>query len=311
MIRFMIHAPVNARGYITRYIKEHRQNLETVLEDTIKITSPHDAEYYDEEPERWLSRAVENDIVPDITFVNSPELADFVKDKKVSDVFEPFSPAYQKKHEVRDEMNALIDPNGILKPVSVTPLIMIYNKDLVRDEDLTHSWADIFNPAFNVIFPHRTKPLVRAAGGWLLHTYKDRFMQFDTEAVYRGSPSDVVRAVASGEYHLGMTLYPFAQAAPHATVGLNYPTEGLIPMLQTVMLKKGVDPRALYLVDMLLSSDIQCFLSTQGTWVVHTECQHGDDFTYRQLLKTFSGWDSHLQQVQAFDRLQGYAYASK
>ncbi len=302
MIRFMIYTPVNVRGQIVDYAKDRLSALEKEIGDKITIYTPHDPEYSSDCTEEWLAPAIEKDILPDVTITHATEFTS-LDDLSECALFSDLAGKYLEENPVRDELKMLVDPRGILYPVSVTPLVMIYNSKRIDGKELKHSWTDLFNEKYKVIFPDRNKPLCRAAGAFLMEMFPEQFPAFEKRVVYEGNPANMVKAVASGEYDLALTNSSFgAMAQGKGGVAINYPKEGYILLPQVLVWKKGVDPRLSALGDMLICEEIQRYLAEQGVWTVHRGVELCDSFAHAQQLANWKGWDAYIRSVSKFDK---------
>jgi len=148
LIRFMIHTPVNTRGYLMDYVKSNLSELEQGIGDKIALYTPHDAEYSTNCSELWLEPCIEKGILPDVILTHATEFASF-KSRKESDLFSNIAGQYAKENPVREELAMLNDPEGLFYPLFVVPLVMCYNTQIVKREDLKHSWTDLFNEKYN------------------------------------------------------------------------------------------------------------------------------------------------------------------
>lgn len=301
MIRFMVHTPVNMRGRMTDYIKDNLPALEEKIGDKISLYTPHDPEYSSDCSEEWLAPSIEKGIMPDVIVTHATEFA-ALDSRSETCLFSDIAARYLQANPVREELNMLIDPQEIFYPISVTPLVMVYNTEKVKETDLSHSWADLFNEKYKVIFPDRDKPLCRAAGAYLKATFPEQFPEFEKKVVYDGSPANVVKAVASGEYDMAMTNSSFAAIAQGKRIAINSPKEGYILLPQVLVWKKGADERLTALADILASEEIQGYLAEQGAWPVRKGIPMCDTITYNQQLVNWQGWDSYVKSVAEFDK---------
>lgn len=301
MIRFMLHTPVNVRGRMLDYIKASLKDLEEEVGDSIQLFTPHDPEYSSDCTEEWLTPSIEKGIMPDVIVTHATEFASF-KEEARSCFFSDLAGRYAKLNPIREEMSQLYDPQGIFYPISVTPLAMIYNTEKVKEEDLTGSWTDLFNDKYSVIFPDRDKPLCRAVGGYLKANYSDQFAKFEEKVVYDGSPANMLRLVASGQYDMGMTLLSFASIAQQNRVKINKVKEGYIPLPQLIVWKRGVNDRLSVLAELLTGSEMQAYLTEQDTWVVNEYVPLSGTSQDMKQLSEWKGWDFYLEAVDAFDK---------
>ncbi len=301
MIRFMIHTPVNMRGRMLDYIKNNLPALEEKMGDKIILHVPHDPEYEADCGEEWLAPAVEKGIVPEIIITHATDFASLT-DRYQDNLFSDLAGQFEKNHPIRKELSMLTDPKGLFSLVSVTPLVMFYNPKTVKEDDLKHTWADLFNENYKVIFPDRDKPLTRAAGAFLKQRFPDEFPKFEKRVVYEGYPSDVVKAVISGEYDMAMSICSFAEMGNSRGIKINPTEEGYILLPQVLVWKNGVNEKATAIADLLMSEEMQSFLSEQGSWPASSGVPIGDTIEHNDRLKNWQGWDSYLKEVSEFDK---------
>ena len=301
MIRFMIHTPVNVRGRMIDYTKDNLPDLEDKIGDNVALYTPHNREYALEGSEEWLAGAIEKGIVPDVIVTHVTEFAT-LDNQSESGLFSSMAGRYSKEVPIRNELNMLADPQGIFYPISVTPLVMIYNPETIKEDELEHSWADLFNEKYKVIFPDRDKPLCKAAGAFLMATFPNQFPAFDKRVVYEGSPVNMIRAVASGEYDIAMTTASFAAIGQSRGLAINSAKEGCVILPQVLVWKKGADEKLVALADLLLYEEMQEFLSEQGVWPIREGIPMSETIAYNQQLLNWQGWDVYLKAVSDFDK---------
>lgn len=301
MIRVMVHTPVNLRGRMLDFMKKNLKDLENKIGDEITLYTPHDPEYDSNCSEEWLSPSIEKGIVPDLMITHAPEFAT-LKNKEKSELLSDMAGKYTVDNPVREEIKMLEDPKGLFYPLFVVPMAMFYNTNKIQEEELEHSWKDIFNDKFKIIFPERDKPLSRAVGAYLKHNYPEQFEELEKRVVYEGSPTHVIKSVVSGEYDMGITNYTFALMAEGRNAAINYPKEGYILLPQVLMWKKGADEKLKAIADLLMGEEMQRYLSEQGTWPALRGIPIDKSIEYNGILKKWQGWDAYLSQVYEFDK---------
>lgn len=299
MIRIMIHIPVNVRSWLVNYIMDNQQMLEEKIGDEIAIFTPHDEEYASDVCDQWLPQAIKNDIVPDIAISMAAEYA-FSGKENLSDVFGKFAGFLSEKKKIRKEFISLIDDNQIFYPFSITPLTMLYNTQTVDESDLKHSWTDLFNPKFRIIFPDRDKPLCRAVGAYLKANYPEDFVDFEKRVTYDGSPASVGKSLTSGEYDIAMTLSTFAEVAQNEIIGINNPQEGKVCMPQIITCKKGSEKKIEALLDFVTCDEIQEYLESQGIWTIREEGKIADNLEKNDQLSKWKDWKTYLSEIYSF-----------
>ena len=301
MIRFMLHTTVNVRGWMSAYIKARLGKLEEEVGETIQLFTPHDPEYDSECTEEWLVPSIEKGIMPDVMVANVTEFASLEKEERIR-ILSKLAGEYAERNPLREELNALTDPLGIFYPISVTPLTMIYNADNVKEDALLRSWEDLLDDRYTVLFPDRDKPLSRAVGAYLKVNFPEQFARFEKRVTYSGTPANILKAVASGEYDMAMTLLSFAGVGQQGRVRINEPREGYTPLPQVIAWKQGTSKSLMTFADILTDPEMQTYLSNQDAWTVKEGvplCGTAQDM---KQLADWQGWDFYLDAVADFDR---------
>jgi spermidine/putrescine-binding protein len=301
MIRIMIHTPVNLRGHMLDYLKNNLPDLEERIGDKITLYTPHDPEYCSVCSEQWLGSSIEKGIVPDLMITHVPEFAT-LGNRIESGLFSDIAGEFASEHPVREELHMLTDPHGLFYPLFVVPLVMFYNTKKIKENELKHSWSDLFNKNFKIIFPNRDKPLSRAVGAYLKHEFPEQFPEFEERVVYEGSPPSVIKSVISGEFDIGITNFTFAMMAKGRGIAINPPTEGFILLPQVIAWKKGADEKLKIIADLLMQEEMQKYLSEQGCWPALRSIPIHDMIAYNGRLKNWQGWESYIEEVSEFDQ---------
>lgn len=301
MIRIMIHIPVNVRSWLVNYIMDRQNQLEEAAGDKIAIYTPHDEEYASDICDQWLPQAIEKDIVPDIALSMVVEYAS-IPTETLGKSFGKVADFIEEKNSVRKEFNSLVDSDDIFYPFSITPLTMLYNTQTVNETDLKHSWEDLFNPKFRIVFPDREKPLCKAVGAYIKERYPEKFEDFEKKVCYTGSPASMAKSLATGEFDLSMTLAPFAEISRNEIIEVNKPLEGNILMPQVISCKKGSEKKIRPIFKLLTSADVQEYLENQGVWTMRPNGNIDADLTKNNQLSNWKGWNAYLSNVLSFDK---------
>lgn len=303
MIRWMMHMPVNVRSRMIEYAKEALEVLEYPRGMDFSVVTPHDPPYTLDCSEEWLGSAIDKQIVPEVIVTHATEFAtDRLQGRECH--FSPFAQGCLDRNPIRKEFVMLQDPLRVFFPVSVTPLVMVFNPETVHGDELVHSWEDLLETHRSVLFPDRDKPLSRAAGAYLLKTYPDRFPDFERRVAYDGSPASVVKRVASGEYDMAMTNYSFASMVAGRRVAINKPKEGCILLPQVMVWKKGVEEDLIVLSDLMMQKKTQEYLMEQGIWPARSDIPPDETFSCSRQLDCWTGWDDYIEAVADFDAYQ-------
>lgn len=134
----------------------------------------------------------------------------------------------------------------------IAPMIIMYNKDLVAENEKPETWSDLLDPKWKgqIAYADPMKSgssytqlatmltvFGKEDGGW---DFIEKFVKNLDGKILSGS-SDVYKRVADGEYPVGITLENTAMdyVAAGANVGIIYPTEGTSARSTAVAIIKG------------------------------------------------------------------------
>lgn len=175
---------------------------------------------------------------------------------------------------------AFKDPEDRWIGESQQPSVIMYNKNLVSEEEVPKSWADLLDakwrgkiasadPASSGSAYTLLCNIILAASerddksdGW---EFIEALFQ---NAVISGGSSTVYQGVANGEYALGLTLEqlacPYVLENPDG-VGMIYPTDGSSNVPDGVALVRDCphEENAKRFIDFLLSADCQQYMSDE------------------------------------------------
>lgn len=201
------------------------------------------------------------------------------------DYFQPYT--YSDAANTYTELN---DPDGLWTAESQQPSVLMYNKELVSEEDVPKTWEDLLdskwegkiasaNPgssssAYTILC---TAVMSTANGdyeaGW---SYVE---DLASQIIISGGSSSVYKGVADGEYPLGLTLeqlaYVYVSADPDK-VGMVYLENGTSNAPDGfAMVKDCPEPEnAKIFMDFLLSKECQQIMSDQfGRRTVRTDVE--------------------------------------
>lgn len=173
---------------------------------------------------------------------------------------------------------ALKDKNHKWIGESPVPVVIMYNKDLVKENEVPTGWADLLSPKWKgkIAFADPAKSgsaysllctMITAFGrddgkGW--EFIKNLVANLDGKI--QGSSSNSYKLVADGEYALGLTQEKSVQnylTAGATNVGMVYPKEGTSAVPDSIAIVKGCknEENAKKFVDFMLSAEAQDMLS--------------------------------------------------
>jgi hypothetical protein len=291
LINFMIHTPINSRGYLMEYIKRNLPEMEKSIGDKVSISTPGN-----DHSKSWLLESIAENNLPDVILAHASDFS-VLKDRKEGNLFSSIAGKYAKENTIREELEVLIDPYEIFYPLFVVPMVMCYNTRIVNKEDLKNSWTDIFNEKLNVIFPDKDTPSSKAVRAYLKKNYPREYEAFEKKVTYGHSPVEVIQAVAAGQYHMGISNVSFPMMAKQKDISINMPVEGVVPLPQVLLWKKNISEKLTKIADLLMQEEIQNYLGEQGFWPVRKNAPIGSTTSNSELLKSWDGWNIFIKSI--------------
>lgn len=188
--------------------------------------------------------------------------------------FEPYKPKEADKLS-----NQYIDPDFRWTPFASIPMVIMYNKELVKDNEVPKGWNDLLDPKWKgkIAYADPAKSgssytqlvtMISAFGkddgkGW---DYVKSFVKNLDGKVLSGSGL-VYKGVAEKEFPLGVTLEEAAlrYVEGGAKVGIVYPSEGTSAVPDGCAIIKGAKnmEQAKQFIDFLVSKDVQTLIQKE------------------------------------------------
>lgn len=184
----------------------------------------------------------------------------------------------------------LNDPEGLWTAESQQPSVLMYNKELVAEEDVPKTWEDLLDPKWEGKIAS-ANPGSSSSAYTILCTavmstakgdYENGWAYVEdlaSQIIISGGSSSVYKGVADGEYPLGLTLeqlaYVYVSADPEKT-GMVYLENGSSNAPDGfAMVKNCPEPEnAKIFMDFLLSKECQQIMSDQfGRRTVRTDVE--------------------------------------
>lgn len=261
---------------------------ETTESKTLTVYSPHQNDIIDPIVKEFQDRT---GIKVDIVTGGTGDLLNRVQAEASNpggDVFwgggaeslEAFKDSFEA-YKTSEDANIPADfksPENIWTGFSALPMVIMYNKDMVTDEEAPKSWGDLLDPKWQgkIAFTDPSKSgssytqlvtmLTAYEGdgseGW---GFVEDFVTNLDGTILSGS-SMVPKGVADGEFPVGITLEEAAYrfVAGGANVGVVYPEEGTSAVPDGVALIKGAKntETAQQFIDFLVGADVQEMIVT-------------------------------------------------
>lgn len=183
-----------------------------------------------------------------------------------SQYFEPYTTS--EDANLPDGMKA---KDHIWNGFSALPMVIMYNKTMVKDADAPKSWTDLTDPKWKgkIDFTDVNKSgsaytqmmtMYTAEGGW---DFVQKFIN-NLGGKVESSSSNVPQKVSNGEFPVGVTLEQSAQkyVVDGAKVGYNYPTDGTSAVPDGIALIKGAKhpTAAKKFIDFMVGKEAQTVL---------------------------------------------------
>jgi len=179
--------------------------------------------------------------------------------------FEPYvSPetaAYPTKYK---------DPEGIITITVIHVMVIMYNKDLVKEEEKPKGWKDLTDPKWEGKIAYADPAKSGSAYAQLITVLQilgkgdaawKTVEEMTINCKVLASSGAVYKGVADGEYHLGITMEyaAYKYVAEGKKVGIIYPAEGTSADPEGgVVIKGGKNPRAARLfIDFVASKELR------------------------------------------------------
>lgn len=198
--------------------------------------------------------------------------------------FQPYTSAHADA--IPQELN---DPEGLWTAESQQPSVLMYNKELVSEDNVPKTWEDLLDPQWEGKIasanPGSSSSAYTILCTAIMSTSKDKnydegwsyVEKLASNIIISGGSSSVYKGVADGEYPLGLTLeqlaYVYVSADPDK-VGMVYLENGTSNAPDGfAMVKDCPDPEnAKIFMDFLLSKECQQIMSDQfGRRTVRTD----------------------------------------
>jgi len=153
--------------------------------------------------------------------------------------------------------------SAFLKPLLITPLIMLVNSDL---EQPPQSWANLLDRRFygKVLAPEIDTPVSVVFQQIMKEISGDNTAPFLDKMVYSGLPFDVIMGVNKGFYDVGLLPLPFARYNVGKNLKMVWPQEGAIALPEMMFIRKDASEDTLKVAEYLLGKNIQRFFSQLG-----------------------------------------------
>lgn len=247
----------------------------------------------------WLLERMGQGDVPDVILSHASDFAVLEK-RELKEVFSEIAGEYAQKNPVESQYKLYEDANKLFYPIFNVPMVMFYNKRLVSEEALSHSWKDLLNEKWKIIFPNQHTPISKVVMAYFKKNHASEYERLKERVVFGKSPVEVIHAVARGDYHIGISNLSFSMMARQKKLEINHAVEGPIFLPEVLVFKKNSDPKLTKIADLLTQDGFQDYLGQQGFMPLHCPSKmdilEGDGWK-----KNWNGWDDFLRELRELD----------
>ena len=280
---FLVFTTINLRRYIMDYLKERLQEHEQRTGERVLVKTPgHD------HSKNWVLESIASQELPDVMLSHASEFS-VLEDRSARGLFAS-APAWSGTPPLHPESAPFHDPAGILHPVFIVPMVPIYNRKIVRPEELKGSWTDLFDGGRKVIFTGRDTPISKTVMAYLKKTWPEEYSALRRRVCFGGSPVEVIQAVGSGEYHMGISNLPFSVMAKQRNIEIDAPSEGAVAAPQVLVWSRQAGSGLSAMHGLLMEEGLQRYLEEQGFWAI-ADIPASERIPLTRWKSTWSGWD--------------------
>ena len=285
--RLYISVPVNISRFIVNDLKK-------ICPDAEVTTSSK--RYYAEDLELMEKiRAGRIEEVPELIVTIRPELHGEKKFLAKTGVFDS---GYRYQADSFIESKGFMDDQWIMKPIFIMPLIIFYNRAL---KNPPASWEDLLEPRFKgkILATNEMTPPASLLKLFYIHHFKEAGKDFiEKNLNYKGLPVDVNRAVAKGEFDIGIMPLTFAKFSKDNNASYCWPAEGALPLPQVMLLKKDFSEDAKKAADYLISKKTQEFLSQKAGFIpIIPDVLPPRELKENQMNLLWNGWEAFIDMA--------------
>lgn len=287
MASIILNCPVNIRRSFSEMLKGFTQDLgeKTGIDISIKVQQRPD--------EPLLQQAIEAGEIPDVVIAHAVKLVD-LGSEKIKEYFQPLPACFPIRQEMIEK--GFVDPSAYLNTFAIVPFVIIYNRHLIRDEDIPSKWEELIDSKWwgQVTAPFAHHVVSRLALDFIKYHFPDRYEGFMANTYFSKSPQETVIAVDEGRYPLGIMNISFAKFSRNKNVGFIWPEEGALCSPQVMVFKKDIDQRLLTVGDFLMSANMQEFFCKQDFIPAYSEIEISPEVLKNKCNFWWEGWDDYF-----------------
>jgi len=280
MVKVQIQLPLNISRGLEEILREHIEADRGEYQTEIEIENSHAC---GTEGEMDLNHA-------DIMIGFMPDLA-MQTDEYLLEHMLSATGRFPISKELQD--SGFVDPRGCFHTFGIVPFVMFYNPDYTDASEIPRSWHELLEPKWKgrIMMPgkeHMAPKVIRAV---LKHQNQERAQAVDENITCSGMPPNVIEAVKSGKFALGITNITFGRISENQKIRMFWPEDGLLCMPQVIAWKKDLDESTLKLGDFMLSPKVQNFLIQQTFFPASPEAEPPAMLRNNNAALKWTGWD--------------------
>jgi hypothetical protein len=241
--------------------------------------------------------------VPDIIVTIRPEIL-WEKNYLADSGF--FDGQYKYKVDSFIESKGFLDEGWIFKPVFIMPLIIFYNTSVQNSPE---SWQSLMEARFKgkILCTNENTPPACLFRQFYAYHFGDKGKDFvDNSVNYRGLPIDVNIAVGKGEYDIGIMPISFAKFSRDNSTAFCWPSEGALPLMQMMIMKKGCSDDSRKVADFLISEKVQqVFSKSAGFIPVIPDVAPPEEFIKNNMNLLWNGWEAFVDMAGQGEKVRG------
>jgi len=263
MARIFIHQPLNISRALEEMLGKFALDQESKSGIHVEIVSEMQCQPEKEEKKgiETICAGDEKDL-PDMFIVHGNYFSGLSGNYRKQN-FLPLPARFPLRSELKEKFG---DPEGYIHPFTVMPFAMFYNPSLLNAKQLPRLWSDILSPCWKdkICMPDKNHLAPKAIRSYMKANYPESFDDFLKNLVYMGAPVNVVNAVDSGQYPMGITNISFARISRNKNIRIHWPEDGMLCMPQIMVWSRKADERLVVFGDFMRSPLVQEYLAMQS-----------------------------------------------
>ncbi len=292
MKKVLVHCPLNISRAMGEKLKEFAEKLSKKENMNIEIeVKPHRSG-----EEALFKKYRKKGEMPDLTISHANDISE-LSDEFIKDNFQSFSEnLYPLRKELID--SGFRDPEGYFHLFALVPFAIIYNQNLLKEEEVPDIWEDLLESNWqdSILLPDEFRTISEIINAYIKDKFPQRFDDYLNNTVFNGNPVDVVNAVDDGEYPLGIVNISFSRFSRKKNISSKWFEDGTFCAPQIMIFKKEVDQRLLEIGDYIMSKEMQDFFVQQSFIPGAPDISLPSEIEANKKRLIWKGWD-HFREI--------------